>query len=574
MEVKFINHLIENGIIDNKTGNQILSLYYEKCPNFKTSKFIFNELMTEILLIIVNNLNDIQKKFMCFHLPVKFIKLTENFIKEKLRVILIKKIFKNKYILGKYFFRWNRNIYLNKKIISSYKDIKSQRINTSNNYCKNNKINKYIQEFCEINNYNNIESKANNNFYLTFNNENRNKTCNYTKEKFLTSRENKDDKHLRTKNNINYIKIKNLINKNNNINKIFKNKELKNINYINFLIDKIINAKKTDQINISNLVDSYDTNNNILSTNSNTINKKSKNTTENNLPINQKFSRGLNIMDSYNKKKYKNTEYYNSSSNYKNIKEKRINDFKNEMNKIKFQNYVEENFKNEDSVLPITKICKRNDYINNRLISNTYKNIEDNNNIVKIYYSNLFHTPFCEDIKQTFPKNNFPVYNRLFEDGINRMKKQKRKKLEQDKYLDDLSNQISGEKKIVDYNRINDLYKNKGKSKTFEKTKVKVEEEEGLTFRPSIKENKYMKRIYSNFMERNFYNKNGKEYNYDNYNYDLKSQKKMTNKQKEKIINRIIDKLSMNSQLKNLSNNCDKYTKEVNNNSKSHKKKL
>ena len=154
------------------------------------------------------------------------------------------------------------------------------------------------------------------------------------------------------------------------------------------------------------------------------------------------------------------------------------------------------------------------------------------------------------------------------------MKKQKRKKLEQDKYLDDLSNQISGEKKIVDYNRINDLYKNKGKSKTFEKTKVKVEEEEGLTFRPSIKENKYMKRIYSNFMERNFYNKNGKEYNYDNYNYDLKSQKKMTNKQKEKIINRIIDKLSMNSQLKNLSNNCDKYTKEVNNNSKSHKNKL
>ena len=147
MEVKFINHLIENGIIDYKTGNHILSLYYEKSPNYKTNKMIFNELMTEILLIIINNLNDIQKKYMCFHLPVKFIKLTEKFKKEKLRNILIKKILKNKYILAKYIIRWNAIIFNNIKKIYSYNNTNFQRINTSNDYSKNDKISKCIKEF-------------------------------------------------------------------------------------------------------------------------------------------------------------------------------------------------------------------------------------------------------------------------------------------------------------------------------------------------------------------------------------------------------------------------------------------
>ena len=573
MEVKFINHLIENGIIDYKTGNHILSLYYEKSPNYKTNKMIFNELMTEILLIIINNLNDIQKKYMCFHLPVKFIKLTEKFKKEKLRNILIKKILKNKYILAKYIIRWNAIIFNNIKKIYSYNNTNFQRINTSNDYSKNDKISKCIKEFCDNNNYNNT-NKRDDNFYLTLNNEKRSKTYDYSKENFFTSRDNNIENFIKNKNNQNYIKIKNLINKTNKNNKIYKNNQLlKNINYINYINDNIINKKRTNYINISNLKDSYETNNNLLSTNSNTISNKFRNTIENNLPLNQKYERDFNIVDSYNMKKYKNNQ--SNSSNSKNIKEKIINNFiKNEMKKLKIQNFIEENFKNEDSFSPLSKIYKRNNLINNKLLCNTCKNIENNNNIVKTYYSNIFHPPFCENIKQSFPKNNIPVYNRLFEDGINRLRKQKQKKLEQDKYLDDLSNQVSGEKKIVDYNRINELYKNKRKSKTFEKTKAKVEQEEGLTFSPSIKENKYIKRIYSNFMERNYYNKYINEYNNDYFNYDLKSQKKMTNKQKERIINRIIDKLNMNSDIKNISDNCNKYTKEVNHNSKSHKKKL
>ena len=34
--------------------------------------------MTEILITIFNNISEIQKKYMCFHLPVKFLKLSEN----------------------------------------------------------------------------------------------------------------------------------------------------------------------------------------------------------------------------------------------------------------------------------------------------------------------------------------------------------------------------------------------------------------------------------------------------------------------------------------------------------------
>ena len=41
MEVKFVNHLIDIGLIDKKTEKLILSLYYQKSNNFKSNKFIF-----------------------------------------------------------------------------------------------------------------------------------------------------------------------------------------------------------------------------------------------------------------------------------------------------------------------------------------------------------------------------------------------------------------------------------------------------------------------------------------------------------------------------------------------------
>ena len=79
-------------------------------------------------------------------------------------------------------------------------------------------------------------------------------------------------------------------------------------------------------------------------------------------------------------------------------------------------------------------------------------------------------------------------------------------------------------------------------------------------------------------MERNYYN--NKCLNENNFisstSSNLNAQKKLTKKQKERIINRIIDKLNTNSLIKakNITYSCNKYTKEGNDNSKIHKKKL
>ena len=55
-------------------------------------------------------------------------------------------------------------------------------------------------------------------------------------------------------------------------------------------------------------------------------------------------------------------------------------------------------------------------------------------------------------------------------------------------------------KKVINYDRINELSDNKKRTKTFEKERKIIEQEEGLTFRPTITKDKYSKRIYSNFM--------------------------------------------------------------------------
>ena len=91
-----------------------------------------------------------------------------------------------------------------------------------------------------------------------------------------------------------------------------------------------------------------------------------------------------------------------------------------------------------------------------------------------------------------------------------------------------------------------------------------IEKEEGLTFRPYINKSEYSKRIDSNFMERNYYNNNNKnkclnEYNYNNY-YNLYPPKKIDKKQKERIVNAMINKINENPLIKNQTNNCNYNT--------------
>ena len=537
MEYKFTNHLLEIGVIDRKKEKKILLLYKEKSSKYNEFNNIkFNELMTQILITIFDNFSEIQKKFMCFHLPVKFIKLTKIMLKQIMKYILIKKILKIKYFLAKYLLRWIKNIH----IINKKNNFKESNIKTN--------INKFINNFLLNNssNYNQTYRNNRNNeiMYHTLNNENNsNKT-------FKDNSKNKKNKNNNLNGNINlkpfdYKNINNFIKKNNIIKPNSNCKIIKKENFINYDLDNIIINNELNLIDYSN-----ETTNNLISTDNTIRNRKKEN------------NKYFNNIDSYKVKtpqkiNTKNLDYLIHKRDKKQIY----------LNKLKTKNDLLRNipYENNDNLFsPLTKIFRRNN--NNELYyekNNTNKN-KTNNNFIKTYYSNYFNnTPFFENIKQS-SINRCSIYNRLFEDGKNRIKKRKQKIIEQDKYIDNLSNQISGENKKVDYNRINDLYKSKERSKTFEKKRIMIEKEEGLTFRPYINKSEYSKRIYSNFMERNYYNNNNKnkclnKYNYNNY-YNLYTPKKMDKKQKERIFNKMINKINGNPLIKNQTNNCNYNT--------------
>ena len=65
----------------------------------------------------------------------------------------------------------------------------------------------------------------------------------------------------------------------------------------------------------------------------------------------------------------------------------------------------------------------------------------------------------------------------------------------------DLSNIINPNKNF-NFERINKLYENKEKRDIYNKTRKKVEQEEGTTFKTYICENSYSFRINGNFYER------------------------------------------------------------------------
>ena len=600
MEHKFTKHLIEIGFIDKKTASQILSLYREKCFLFNNlNRIKFNESMTEILLSILNNLTEIQKKFICFHLPAKFIKITHKKLQDKLRNIIDKKNIKNKLILSKYLFRWYKNINKSKKNYSIEKNIFRQKSNKTFLNSNNNSINKcYISHNIKNFLFNNDNDKNNQDNYIlkhyqsnlnTLNNEPKNKTMKNSINQNHSNKNPKKTKCLYNKDilNVNDINFINNITNDRSITTTNNKKLLKNNNQNQIKKDnKTIFKKNSDNDTLlSGFRDSIESNENCLSTNLNTINNKYNNNQENKTLSHSEYISNLDIINNYNIKTYKKISN-NSSSPKKNLKEtmnyinqKKIikkNKIKNKSNLI--QNILNEDFDNNYSFSPTTKTKKINENnIFNLIYCNNYNNSNNNNYIYDDYNLFNYQTPFCETMKNSKSSKEYSVCNRLFEDGKKRKRMQNQKIKEQEKYFEEMSSGISGDKKSVDYNRINNLYKSKERSNTYEKTKNKVEQEEGLTFKPMVTKNEYSKRIYGNFMERNLSSKS-KDNNVNDYNYtsnNINGRKKFTKKQKEKIVKGVINRLYSNSLVKSSSICCNKYTKGINQKTlKPYKKKL
>jgi len=122
-----------------------------------------------------------------------------------------------------------------------------------------------------------------------------------------------------------------------------------------------------------------------------------------------------------------------------------------------------------------------------------------------------------------------PAHVRLFDDSKRRNDSYIQKEKEYKKSLKEMANRTSKKISKVNYNKIRDLSENKEKKAILEKTKKKVEEEEGITFKPEINlNNKYVERICSNFYDRNKKNDKNKIYEkYEKFEVEEKSRKEI-----------------------------------------------
>ena len=146
--------------------------------------------------------------------------------------------------------------------------------------------------------------------------------------------------------------------------------------------------------------------------------------------------------------------------------------------------------------------------------------------------------------------NTKPVFIRLYEDGKDRKNYQIQKEYEKINKIMDLSNIINPNKNF-NFERINKLYENREKRDIYNKTKRKVEQEEGITFKPYISENSYSFGINSNFYERGQKLLNDRESFYEEENKKYKEElrkrfidnKNYTKEERKQIIDNIINRL-------------------------------
>ena len=122
-------------------------------------------------------------------------------------------------------------------------------------------------------------------------------------------------------------------------------------------------------------------------------------------------------------------------------------------------------------------------------------------NTSKISKNNSTNSLFTKTFNKKNGLENYrelPAYIRLYQESQLRNQKQIQKRKEADDLITNLSNS-NIKSTMLDFNKIKELHENKNRSKIEEKTKNKVNKEEGITFKPSLYKNKFAKNIFSNF---------------------------------------------------------------------------
>ena len=564
MEKDFCKFVTKIGMIDDDTALTFLKIY--KDIHRENSDINIFELSFQILITFLNNITNTQKNYMCHNLPLKFYEMQERNKKKKLISLLSKKTQENKIFLLKYFYIWKNKIKNNKK----EKNTKIQRdinsFNKKNSSFKRNNQNSYNNNIYKIpyNNYishvNIFEDKLNN---IT------NPDGLLLDNNITNIISNKSNSHL----------LLNNIQKNNNTSgKIHYNSI--NINYKE--LNKSSSGEKVSKIKKKNNLNNSRSTININSTweyrekeelkecpfkpKINNLKNSIKSITPSTIPTKQREEEIQSRFDKlyYDGKKYKISkqikaiEYdhfvnkeltFNPNINYTpNL----IRDNKNK----KFEHRIKAFLENKN---------KHSDYLKNKMNEEFNKSYSFSPKINKSYSNNALFSKTYNEKNISDSMNTIPAYIRLYEESKVRNKKYLERKKEIEDCINNLSSNVLKKIPKVNYNKINELYENKNKAKIDEKTKNKVENEEGITFKPYIYKNRFAKYIFSNFYERNSRFLQDKE-KYINLHQNFSNPKKNISKNdKKEIVKNIIDRLYNDSKSLTINNSvgCNKYIKSV-----------
>ena len=484
MEINFFEYLINIGLINKESFSNFV-LDYRK----KFSKKNFLENMEDLLSNFFENLSKEEKSYMSVNLVKNYLDYLNNKKFDKLKKIyqiLKEKLFFQKL---KYFF------YLK---ISSFR--KKEKIKTVANYQK---INKSIPKMNNrIKRNRNTPNELDNFVTMKINTSRKRGTINIDKSsknkiKNISSSQNDSTtkKYDSTKESINPSK------KNNkkNINEIPSSSTLKE-------------QQELKECTFSPKINSY------TKIKKNTQKKEIKENKSNTKRLFEVFNKLHNDNLIYQNKIKYNQEKYEKRFKEENTFHPKINNnnsFSKKLNKSnktfdeRQQIYLEKKEKNTEKMKQelddnCSKLCSFIPEVNTIINTFNKSKIIKNESNTELKNSDIIIDYYSSRTGETLSSKNKSPFLRLYEESKNRNIRKKNREKEYKNRLNEMAN-ISCKKEInnVDYEKLKELYLYDKKNDIIRKTRQKVENEEGTTFKPDIYFNKSSKNIKSGFYERN-----------------------------------------------------------------------
>ena len=484
MEINFFEYLINIGLINKESFSNFV-LDYRK----KFSKKNFLENMEDLLSNFFENLSKEEKSYMSVNLVKNYLDYLNNKKFDKLKKIyqiLKEKLFFQKL---KYFF------YLK---ISSFR--KKEKIKTVANYQK---INKSIPKMNNrIKRNRNTPNELDNFVTMKINTSRKRGTINIDKSsknkiKNISSSQNDSTtkKYDSTKESINPSK------KNNkkNINEILSSSTLKE-------------QQELKECTFSPKINTY------TKIKKNTQKKEIKENKSNTKRLFEVFNKLHNDNLIYQNKIKYNQEKYEKRFKEENTFHPKINNnnsFSKKINKSnktfdeRQQIYLEKKEKNTEKMKQelddnCSKLCSFIPEVNTIINTFNKSKIIKNESNTELKNSDIIIDYYSSRTGETLSSKNKSPFLRLYEESKNRNIRKKNREKEYKNRLNEMAN-ISCKKEInnVDYEKLKELYLYDKKNDIIRKTRQKVENEEGTTFKPDIYFNKSSKNIKSGFYERN-----------------------------------------------------------------------